>query len=150
MKVKCVAKDLTEEQKKILRVPPNIDPGCGTLTIGKDYLVLGITYEISLYYWTSVVFEIEDDIGSSSSAPICLFEIVDPRPSVFWRAQHFFPNFTLWPVEFYQDFFHDLLSDGEPEINKIFDSVVNRLTYEFEDATQGLPDPLAWPFEEYK
>ena len=150
MKVKCIAKDLTEKQKKILSVPPNIDPGCGTLTIGKDYLVLGITYIIDPYYWTCSAFEIKDDIGSCSSAPMCLFEIIDPRPSVFWRAGGNFPNFTLWPIEFYQDYFHDLLSDGDPEVQKVFNSVVDRLTYEFEDVTQGLPDPLAWPFEEYK
>ena len=82
--------------------------------------------------------------------PACLFEIIDPRPSIFWRAKHDFPDFTLWPIEFYRDFFQDDLSEGKPEIKKVFDIVVDRLTHEFEDATQGLPDPLAWPFEEYK
>ncbi len=151
MKVRCMATRLDEEQKKQIYIRENADPDYDTrFIIGKEYIVLGLRYESSESYWTTMLYELRDETGICLSVPTCLFEIVDSRPSIFWRARHNFPNFTLWPVEFYRPFFHDDLSEGKPEIKKVFDIVVDRLTYEFEDATQGLPDPYAWPFEEYK
>ncbi len=151
MKVKFIAGKLTDEQKKKLNVSDNRDPDYSSyFTIGKVYTVLGLTYINELDYWTTMLFELCDDIKNSTSPPSCLFEIIDPRPSVFWRARHNFPNFTLWPTEFYREFFHDDLSEEKTEIRRVFDRVVDRLTYEFEDAMQNLPDPLSWPFEDYK
>ena len=149
MKVKCISTVLTADQIKALHVAGEHDYS-SWFTVGKEYTVLGLTYINNSDYWTTILFELCDDVKTSTSPPACLFEIIDPRLSIFWQARYSFPNFTLWPIEFYRDFFHDDLSEGIPEIKRIFDSVVNRLTYEFEDATQGLPDPLAWPFEEYK
>ena len=151
MKVRCIETKLSQEQIKTLNVSTEHDYS-SWFTIGKEYVVLGLTYESIPQYWTTHLFELCDDTKNCTSPPACLFEIVDPRPSVFWRARHNFPNFTLWPAEFYREFFHDDLSEEKPEIRKVFDLVVvvDRLTYEFEDATVGLPDPLAWPFEEYK
>jgi hypothetical protein len=61
-----------------------------------------------------------------------LFEIVDPRPSRFWVARKV-NDFTLslWPEEFYEDYFHDRLSDGEPIGVEAFRRVVDRLENEF-------------------
>ncbi len=134
MKVKCIATRINDEQKKMLRVMDNINPICDSrFIIGKEYMVLGISYETSPSYWTTVLYELRDETGICLSVPACLFEIIDPRPSVFWRARHNFPNFTLWPPEFYREFFHDDLSEGKPEIKRVFDIVVDRLTYEFEE-----------------
>ena len=150
MKVRCIATKLTDEQKKTIRMTTSWNSDYNTqFRIGKDYIVLGITYMVA-DSWTTLLFKLKDETGMCLSVPACLFEIIDPRPSIFWRAKHDFPDFTLWPVEFYRDFFQDDLSEGKPEIKRVFDIVVDRLTYEFEDATQGLPDPYAWPFEEYK
>ena len=150
MKVKCISIKLSEEQKRGIRKTDNYNSDWETrFIVGKEYIVLGLNYIIN-EWWTTILYELRDETGICLSVPACLFEIIDPRPSIFWRARHNFPNFTLWPVEFYREFFHDDLSEEKPEIRKVFDLVVDRLTYEFEDATVGLPDPLAWPFEEYK
>jgi hypothetical protein len=150
MKVKCISTGLSDEQKKKMRKTDNYNSDWETRFIaGTEYIVLGVNYIVN-EFWTTILYELRDETGICLSVPACLFEIIDPRPSVFWRARHNFPNFTLWPPEFYREFFHDDLSEEKPEIRKVFDIVVDRLTYEFDDATVGLPDPLAWPFEEYK
>ena len=151
MKVRCTATRLSDEKKKAIKMPEGIDPSYDScFIVGKEYIVLGVSHDTRPEYWTTHLLELPDELGSCTYAPLCLFEIVDPRPSIFWQAKIIDNELILWPVEFYQDFFHDLLSDGDPELQKVFNTVVDRLTYEFEDATQGLPDPLAWPFEEYK
>ena len=66
-----------------------------------------------------------------TGSPSCLFEIVDPRPSIFWRAKDTFPNFTLWPIEFYRDFFQEDLREGRPGLKRVFDIIEDRLTHEF-------------------
>jgi hypothetical protein len=64
-----------------------------------------------------------------------LFEILDPRPSAFWRVKKQNDvDLTLWPEEFYRKFFHDDLSEGIPEIVETFNQVVGRLRHEFEDS----------------
>lgn len=151
MKVKCIATRISDEQKKSIGMKSDIDPSYDTsFVIGKEYVVLGISHDTRSEYWTTHLVHLKDELGGCTYAPICLFEIIDPRPSIFWRAKIMDDDLVLWPVEFYREFFHDDLSEGKPEIKKVFDIVVDRLTYEFEDATAGLPDPLAWPFEEYK
>ena len=122
----------------------------GHLQVGKEYVVLGISHDTRSEYWITHLLELPDELGGCTYAPLCLFEITDPRPSIFWKAKIIDNDLTLWPPEFYREFFHDDLSEGKPEIKRVFDIVVDRLTYEFDDATQGLPDPLAWSFEEYK
>jgi hypothetical protein len=77
--------------------------------------------------------EIKDDADDCVSAPLCLFEIIDSRPSKFWVAKKV-NNFELllWPKEFYKDFFHDHLSDGEHSVVQIFRRVVDQLESEFQ------------------
>ena len=151
MKVRCISTRLTDQQKELMQIRDNRDPHYrSTFILNKDYVVLGITYLIG-ESWNTPLYQLRNEIFNYCiSVPACLFEIIDSRSSIFWQARQEFPSFKLWPTEFYQDFFHDDLSEGIPHVKRIFDSVVDRLTYEFEDATQGLPDPLAWPFEEYK
>lgn len=151
MKVKCIATCLRKEEINAMKMSGKDNTDYETrFIIGKEYVVLGVSHEATDLCSMSQCVLLRDESGLCLAVPLYLLEIIDPRPSIFWRARYTFPLFTLWPIEFYRDFFYEELSEGEPEIKRIFDSVVDRLTYEFEDATQGLPDPLAWPFEEYK
>lgn len=67
------------------------------------------------------------------SVPLCIFEIVDNRPSQYWKIQKRSEyEISLWPEEFYQEYFHDDLSDGVPEVVEIYKRVVERLEKEFD------------------
>ena len=151
MRVKFIRGTFNEDQKKYFGVINSKGPDYSSyFTIGKIYVVLGIAYNSDPSSYRTTFIDLCDDIGNCTSIPIFLTEIVDPRPSMFWRGKIIKNDLVLWPSEFYREFFHDDLSEEKPEIRRVFDIVVDRLTYEFEDATVGLPDPLAWPFEEYK
>jgi hypothetical protein len=103
------------------------------LTVGKDYLVLGLSFLVnSAIYGSSSLLEVCDDAGRCISIPTMLFEVVDPRPSRFWLAKRVGEtDFIFWPEEFYQEYFHDRLSDRQPEAVATFSDVLNRLDAEF-------------------
>ena len=132
MRIKCIDTVLTTDQMKALNAKGEHDYSA-CFTIGREYTVLGLTYINDPEKWTTMLFELCDDNKNMTSIPSCLFEIVDHRPSVFWQARHNFPNFTLWPIEFYRDFFHDDLRERRPGLKRVFDIVVDRLTHEFKE-----------------
>ena len=78
------------------------------------------------------MYTIQDDAGRCIAIPNVLSDVTDGRASRFWlaKASEVF-NLTLWPEEFYQEFFHDRLSDGERDAVDIFKGVVSRLEAEF-------------------
>ena len=133
MRVKCLDVSLTSEQKLFLGVPESVRTR-HQITVGATYTVLGLSFVIGSHFFGSgPVLEILDDASPCISlVPLCLFEIVDPRPSRFWVARKV-NDFTLslWPEEFYEDYFHDRLSDGEPIGVEAFRRVVDRLENEF-------------------
>jgi hypothetical protein len=58
--------------------------------------------------------------------------MTDGRVSRFWLAKA--PeqlNLTLWPEEFYQEFFHDRVTDGDRNALDTLKAVVRRLEAEF-------------------
>jgi hypothetical protein len=65
-------------------------------------------------------------------APLCLFDIVDERPSRFWRARACNEQMLrIWPEELYIKFFHARLSDFDPEITAIYRELCARMESEF-------------------
>lgn len=71
------------------------------------------------------------DYGRLTSAPECLFETVDPRVSKFWELKLLDNgDILLWPPSFYQDYYHDDLSEGVPEIVSDFKRVYQMLEKE--------------------
>src|SRR6266481_1437273 len=115
MKTKCISRELTEEQRLFFKVPP-LFRTVHQITIGREYLVLGILFVVN-----SPVY------GNTA-----LFEIVDGRCSSFWETR-FYKNgdITMWPSEFYEPYFHDDLSDGDPKTRTVFDSVIAKMRCEF-------------------
>jgi hypothetical protein len=132
MRVKCLNSELTEEQRLLFKVPP-LFRSKYQISIGEEYLVLGISFEVnSPVYGNTALLEIADDAGRCRSVPAALFEIIDGRCSSFWEARFFEDGaFALWPPEFYETYFHDKLSDHDPKTHKVFESVLTKMKAEF-------------------
>lgn len=132
MRVKCIARELTDEQRKGT-IAPDVFKPCYQVTVGKIYLVLGISFFVgSSVYGNCCLFTIQDDAGRCISIPSAIAEITDGRASRFWVARASDElGLTLWPEEFYKNFFHDRVTDGEDEAVEIFGAVIGRLEAEF-------------------
>ena len=136
MKIRCINRELTEEQRTLLKASSRFRP-IHRLTVGKEYLVLGIISIIdSPQYGNSALFEIVNDHGQFVIIPAILFEVSDPRCSCYWRAAaHKNGTLTLRPQEFYREFFDEDLSEGEPAARQVFRAVVAKLEAEFSAET---------------
>lgn len=87
MIVKCISTYPTKEQIECLDSGflrgHNIN-----VVVGREYLVLALTLNMSLQtsgkgVWVDILME--SDIPTLISAPLCLFEITDPRVSAYWE-----------------------------------------------------------------
>jgi hypothetical protein len=128
MKVNCIATKLTEQQKKQLGLEITLNPQYPFI-IGTTYTVLALSSKVGLNAGTILQIPGRYIIP----APLCLFEIVDERPSIYWKIKKRSDyELSLWPEEFYQEYFHDDLSEGVPEVVAIYNQVVERLEKEFD------------------
>ncbi len=130
MLVRCVASQLTDEQKAQLLVK---DPAPDhQLRVGGEYLVLGITFLLPMPpHGGGVRYEILNDYGKCRSVPAFLFELTDRHVSKHWVARQDDDGaLLLWPEAFYAKFFHDDVSEGEAEAVRVFSSVVELLRQE--------------------
>ena len=134
MKTKCISRELTEEQRVFFKVPPVLRTK-HQISIGKEYLVLGISFEISSpIYGNTALLQIVNDAGRCAFIPTALFEVIDGRCSSFWETRlHEGGAVTLWPIEFYEPYFHDDLSNHDPAARQLFDSVFRKMRAEFGD-----------------
>ncbi|SRR5579885_2378014 len=134
MKVKGLSDQLSEEQRVALAVTIRGNPRY-QITVGKIYVVLSISLiDNSIYFGHSPIFHVVDDAGRLVPVPSCLFEIVDGRVSQHWEARaggHF--GLRLWPPEFYSEYFHDELSEGNEATVAIFRKVYEKIRAEFKD-----------------
>jgi hypothetical protein len=134
MKVRCTNRELTDDQRVLLKAPSRFRPS-HALTVGKEYLVLGIVSIIdSPQYGNTALFEIVDDQDHFVLYPAVLFEVTDTRCSSYWRAAVSGDGtVTLRPEELYREFFHDDLSEGDPATRETFKAMVVKLEAEFPD-----------------
>ena len=104
-----------------------------SLTVGRDYLVLGMQFiRKSTIYGAVTLFELENDDGVLVPAPNVLFQVVDGRASKWWEArQDEDGDLKLCPREFYQEYFHDDLSNRNSGALTAFREVRERLIREF-------------------
>jgi len=132
MKIKCTNRELTEEQRALLKAPSRFRP-IHALTLGKEYLVLGLVNIIdSPQYGNTALFEIVNDGGQLVLFPAILFEVTDARCSAYWRAAVSGDgSVTLRPEELCREFFHDDLSEGDPATREVFKATVAKLEAEF-------------------
>jgi hypothetical protein len=86
MRVRCVSDYVTEQQRAALgrrQYQGNLELG---LTIGAEYLVLGLGFEADSNHGTTgpnVTVLLEN--GSPGGYDLCLFEVIDPRVSRYWE-----------------------------------------------------------------
>ncbi|GEM_PF-355069 len=112
MKLQCIATLPNEQQATLLS--PYYQPGKQQfgLAIGREYVALGLTI-LQGVPWV----ELASDAKFLYSVPLCLFKIIDGQISRYWEARlHENGNLTLWPSSFYQEYYHDDLLEGVPEI----------------------------------
>jgi hypothetical protein len=132
MRVQCKNRELTEEQRVLLKASSRFRPN-HRLTVGKEYLVVGLIGIVdSPQYGNTILFEIVNDDRQFVIFPAILFEVTDARCSAFWRAAvQKNGTVTLRPEELYCDLFDENLSEGDPATRKVFDAVVAKLEAEF-------------------
>jgi len=132
MKVRCLANVATAEQIAQYGLDPKVEHRY-YVTPGKEYLVLGLTAVAGdSAYGPGVTVDVLDDFGRWSIKPLFLFEVIDPRPSRYWVAKKVGEaELALWPESFFQDFYHDHLTDGMPEEVADFKRVCALLEAEF-------------------
>jgi hypothetical protein len=132
MKVRCLARELTDEQKAWLRITTPSTPEY-QLVVGNSYLVLGITFVFPMEpHGGGLQYQVLNDYGACRSIPACLFEVEDGRSSQYWLAkQESDGSLLLWPEEFFVRYFHDDLSEGEADAMQAFQRVVVKMQAEF-------------------
>lgn len=133
MKVRCTADNANPVFQDALN--PALKWGC-SITPGRIYLVLGLSFSIELmFHGRGVSVEIVDDDDQWAILPLRLFEIVDGRPSRYWRAKQIDqgPGLVLSPPSFQRLYWADDLTDGKPDIIADFDAVLAKLRAEFVD-----------------
>jgi hypothetical protein len=87
MRVRCVSDYVTEEQRAALgrrKYRGSLEPG---LSIGAEYLVLGMTFEADPRHVSTgpyVMVLMKD--REPATYDLCLFEIIDPRVSRYWEV----------------------------------------------------------------
>lgn len=142
MFARCLTRGLTDEQRRALNVSARFNPQF-QVTSSKEYLILGISFiPDSTVYGNSCLYMIQDDAGRCVSVPSALFDITDPRVSQYWvaRSNGKF-GVTLWPEEFYEEYFHDRVTDSEPEALATLRTTVGRLEAEFGVMATGADAP---------
>lgn len=130
MIVVCISNQLTAEQRRDLGYRDSASIFY-QLTAGQEYPVLGVSLLTSAPINRGANFMVEDDIGRCAFAPMCLFEIVSPSVSKLWKVERTDGlDLLLWPNEFLVEFFHDDLSDGEPQAASVFRAVCDQIKAE--------------------
>lgn len=130
MKVTCIAVKLNSDQKQVMGLKDHEEPDY-PFVVGETYTVLGIHTQTG--YYAGTMLHMPSPSGYVIPTPLCLFDVIDDRPSSYWRIRKYDDcHLTLWPEEFYQEYFHDYLSDGVPELIEIYNRVVEQLEKEFD------------------
>jgi hypothetical protein len=132
MLVRCKSAVLSEDQVSALG--GNIHAQAFDVTEHQMYLVLGLTfYAQSRIHGSGIYLEVEDDSGHLVSVPLFLFDIVDGAPSQYWTSRFWEDGtFAYWPASFFNDCYHDQLSDGVADVRRDYEVVRARLRQEAE------------------
>ncbi|MDR7070384.1 hypothetical protein J2X02_003249 [Pseudoxanthomonas japonensis] len=80
---------------------------------------------------SGVLYQVLNDFDGISHVPASLFDLKDGRCSSFWVAKYDADgSLLLWPQEFFVDYFHDDLSDGDSAAVHSFRKAVDGLKKE--------------------
>ena len=116
MRVRCIAERLTHEQAVAHYYPHPPDMRISfAASLGVEYEV----YSINCTY-PFAMLGISDETGLLYPTPLCLFEIIDPRPASSWVVRVNEKGVVhLEPPSFHEHYFEDL-ADGVPEVDEDF------------------------------
>lgn len=88
MKVRCVATALDSEQTNALGLPPDGIILDYRLTVGEEYLVIGLTFELGTANDGAGVYaHVLLPNGDLAYSHLYLFEVIDPRASCYWHVR---------------------------------------------------------------
>ena len=97
------------------------------ISLYQEFTVYGINFEQSSTY-----FQIYNN-NHLLSVPADLFIITDSRVSKYWEIRRYDDStFSLWPIEFYREYFHDDLSEKIPSVIESFEKVKKNMDREFQ------------------
>lgn len=132
MIIRCVANSVSDELAIQLGLGNFSPKYFSSLSPGTEYVVLGISYlPKSEAYGISPTILVKNDAGGHSFAPIALFEIIEGTPSIYWEIRWSADGILkMWPLSFYNDFYHDDLVEGVENVKRDFKTVVKKLTRE--------------------
>lgn len=126
MIVKCICNSVPVSMKGVM----GYESFCRTkfqLSISKEYSVLGVSFGDF-----GVFLQVVDDYGKCIFVPLCVFDMIDSRPSKYWEFKKISDSdLLLWPSEFLVDYFHDDLSNGDENAISIFKRIVFDIEGEF-------------------
>ncbi|MFD2234609.1 hypothetical protein [Phaeospirillum tilakii] len=109
MKVRCLSNRCLSGALDNLSFHPSHD-----ITVGKSYDVYGLSFYLdSKHFGQGLFVKIVNDSGVIATEPIDLFEIKDGRIFSRWRISNEGDGINIWPDEFREKYFFDLLSDGD-------------------------------------
>jgi len=142
VRAKCVSTTINDVQRQELALKPYQQMDVrGYLTIGKEYPVLGLEFEVDPQGFESGVYIwIVPDVGYLVRFRTVYFEISDPPVSSQWQIQlHHAGNVTLWPPLFYRDDYLETYcrqdeydQDDIRAVLDAFEEVIRQLTTEAE------------------
>ncbi len=135
MKVRCLKNLIDDDLAEKVGLPDCGFRNYQSVTVGKEYVVLGLSYDpIAEYHAGKPFVDIKNDNGDLSTVPIYMFEVVDETVSMYWQVKFNGDLLTLYPESFYRyEYYHEDLADGVPEIKADFE----RLCQEFEQESNG-------------
>lgn len=127
MRVKVKRLSISNSTKRII----NSDMS-GYIKLNDEFLVYGLSIEKGINYVD--IYDGNHLIG----VPINLFKVIDNRISKYWEIKVYDDEtITLWPKEFYTKYFHDNLSEGDPETVKAFKEAKEKMNLEFGNESSG-------------
>jgi hypothetical protein len=108
----------------------------GDAPIGMEFIVYGISVVEG-----NVLYYLASRHGNHTFTTLAaLFDIVDPSVSRHWECRESNEGgFLIWPRSWFEhEFYHDRLSDGEPELGADFTSLKALFTAETQERTSSV------------
>ena len=133
MRVRCIATNLNVSQAHEHGFATGENPTF-SITPDKTYTVLGLNFIGSAIWSRGAQALIRDDHGNCAFIPLSLVEVTDPRVSKHWVFRKINGlDACLWPSDFYAEYFHDDLSEGDASVKAKFEQICKLLDGEYDN-----------------